>query len=378
MVSMEDQLVAVYQKIYQKLNKIIPVKWTEVFFRAEPENIVGDSFDALFDEFYYVDAVDKKMHRGLSIIKQYPELKKTFLRTSVLSEIEELIKIFSEKNQEMFKVFYLHIKEDRTFEAKFLYEYEEGKNGRERMDLWNYRISNKEMIVDSEVVARYYPEDFADSKVDSMPDNNSVGAPATSGWDAIVSAFEKIYPGQTDPLHYGALIKWRLGGKDPLDGISVYDGGDYWHFVTFGLSELYEKQSENQAVSGYGMEFTLKLKKVNEKEDEAEIRGICNILQTIARITLQNNEVFKANEYVYTGQVKGMDVGQRSNITGFITVPEPKRAYLDTPNGRVELVEFVGATDAELKKVVNHEKSVEELYAKLGTDVTSYHRKSCY
>ncbi len=58
------------------------------------------------------------------------------------------------------------------------------------------------------------------------------------GWDAIVATFEKIYPTQKEPLHYAPMLSWRLGGEDPLDGISVYDGGDYFHFVTFGFSEL--------------------------------------------------------------------------------------------------------------------------------------------
>ena len=48
----------------------------------------------------------------------------------------------------------------------------------------------------------------------------------TAGWDAITRAFEKLYPEQTDPIHYAPIISWRLGGEDPLDGISVYDGGD--------------------------------------------------------------------------------------------------------------------------------------------------------
>ena len=77
------------------------------------------------------------------------------------------------------------------------------------------------------------------------------------GWDAIVATFEKIYPTQKEPLHYAPMLSWRLGGEDPLDGISVYDGGDYFHFVTFGFSELYEKESEDKEWSGYGMEFTL-------------------------------------------------------------------------------------------------------------------------
>ena len=41
-------------------------------------------------------------------------------------------------------------------------------------------------------------------------------------------------------------MKW-----EPLDGISVYNGGDYFHFVTYGLSELYEKQNGNPERSGY-------------------------------------------------------------------------------------------------------------------------------
>ena len=50
------------------------------------------------------------------------------------------------------------------------------------------------------------------------------------GWLAIEKEFERIYPGQTEPKHYAPLIKFKFGGRDPLDGISVYDGGDCWHF----------------------------------------------------------------------------------------------------------------------------------------------------
>ncbi len=55
------------------------------------------------------------------------------------------------------------------------------------------------------------------------------------GWGAIDEAFLRVYPGQEERKHFGTLIPWRLGGPDPLDGISVYDGGDCWHFVTYGL-----------------------------------------------------------------------------------------------------------------------------------------------
>ena len=62
------------------------------------------------------------------------------------------------------------------------------------------------------------------------------------GWQAIEEEFLRVYPGQDNPKHYGTIIKWMLGGNDPLDGISIYDGGNYWHFVSFGQTEIYEKQ----------------------------------------------------------------------------------------------------------------------------------------
>ena len=158
------------------------------------------------------------------------------------------------------------------------------------------------------------------------------------GWDAITKECERIYPNQTNPKHYGTLINWKLGGNDPLEGISIYDGGDYWHFVTYGLSELYEKESNNQDISGYGMEFTLKLKKDNYEDEEAEIKCICGILQAIARITFTKGELFKAYEYLYTGQTTGIDTKMQSNITGFITIPDNNFNSINTPNGTVDFV----------------------------------------
>ena len=196
------------------------------------------------------------------------------------------------------------------------------------------------------------------------------------GWDAITKECERVYPDQKNPKHYGTLIKWQLGGNDPLDGISIYDGGDYWHFVTYGLSELYDKETDDKAVSGYGMEFTFKLKKDNYEDEEAEIKCICGILQSIARITFTKGEVFAPYEYLYTGQTQGIDTKMQSNITGFITIPDKELRAISTPNGRVEFVEFIGATDAELVALRECKTDVETLYEEIGSDVTSYSRKS--
>lgn len=215
---------------------------------------------------------------------------------------------------------------------------------------------------------------FKANKNDKKESNNEIKK--HSGWDDITAKFEEIYEGQKDPKHYGTLIKWRLGGNDPLDGISIYDGGDYWHFVTYGLSEIYEKETENKDISGYGMEFTFKLKKDNYTDEEREIKGICGILQTIARITFTKGEIFKSFEYLYTGQKQGIDTEMKSNITGFITIPDTQAKSINTVNGKLDFVEFIGVTDRELIAIQNKEITVKELYEKLGSDVTDYNRES--
>lgn len=226
-------------------------------------------------------------------------------------------------------------------------------------------LQDNELLEEEEVMEEYEEEYDDDEGV------------ATLGWDAITEVFENIYPGQKEPKHYGVMIPWMFGGNDPLEGISIYDAGDYWHFVTYGLSELYEKESENLEYSGYGMEFTLKLKKGCYEDEDAEIRGLCGIFQSIARMTFNSGEIFDVYEYLYTGQTEGMDVEQKSKITGFITIPDEKAGgEILTPNGKVTFVQFIGATDAELTKIKNKEMTVKELYDKLGTDLTDYRRDS--
>ncbi len=197
----------------------------------------------------------------------------------------------------------------------------------------------------------------------------------TAGWDAIEAAFLKAYPGQDKPKHYATIIKWILGGNDPLDGISVYDGGDYWHFVSFGLTEIYDKETDDPDISGYGYELTLKLKKYDFEDEEAELRNICGILQMIARLTFTKGEIFRPYEYLYTGQQEGIDARQKSSLTGFICVPDSTVPAINTPNGRVEFLELIGMTDAELKNLSDH-ASVAALYRQYGRDLTDYRRAS--
>ena len=213
-----------------------------------------------------------------------------------------------------------------------------------------------------------------EDKIVIKVENTDDSAP---GWEAIEAEFNRLYPDQPSPLHYVTVIKYMLGGPDPLDGISVYDAGDFWHFVSYGLSELYTKESEDPEYSGYGIELTFKLKKSNN--DEEEIKNGCGLLQYVARYIFKTGKVVLPEEYIYTKQTVGIDAQQKSNLTGFLTAADDLAKPLDTPHGEVEFVTLIGATDAELRSIYESETSkleVRKLLKELGDQLTDYNRQS--
>ena len=86
--------------------------------------------------------------------------------------------------------------------------------------------------------------------------------------------------------------------------------------------------------------------------------------------------ILKPYEYIYLGENRGIDIAHKSKIVALITVPDKDIQSLETPYGRVDFIEFIGITKKELEAIKNNKITVKELYEKLGTDVTSYNRKS--
>lgn len=195
------------------------------------------------------------------------------------------------------------------------------------------------------------------------------------GWDDIDKVCNSIYPNQ-EPLHYGTIVKYYLGGKDPIDGISIYDAGSYYHFVTYGFSELYEKKSDIKDVSGFGFELTFKLKKYDDI-NEKELKNVCIILQDIARYVFETKNVIKTNEYIYTGQANGMDIEHKSSIVAFVTIEDNLFKTINTVNGKLQFIELIGITNNELQQILNKVKPrqeiINEIVSKYG-DITDYKR----
>ena len=204
--------------------------------------------------------------------------------------------------------------------------------------------------------------------------NDDVSAP---GWDAIDAALKPVY-GDREPLHYGTIIKFMMGGKDPLDGISVYKNLDprpHWHFVTYGMTELYAKESENSEVSGFGYEFTFRL--ACDPVEEQPPLWPMNLMQNLARASYNGGSVF--------GQWHTLDANgpialeSDTKLTAILFVRDPQLPPVESsPHGRFEFLQIVGITADEL--AAKNEWDSEKLIALLGRDnpllITDLSRKS--
>lgn len=239
---------------------------------------------------------------------------------------------------------------------------------RGQMGLLNFLMKKPK----SEESINTYQNTVSDSAKEMSSENETSLQKIPAGWQSITDAFLLSYPGQDKPRQLSASPSRLEGGKHSLEGITIYDAGDYWHFVTYGLSDVYDQGTDT---TSFGMEFTYKLKKYPDDNEEKVIIGTANLLKSLASLTREKGELFGPYEYVYTGQTEGVDVDQQSLLTGFICVPDDTVEKVQTPNEEVRFIQFVGVTDAELRSLTDSQ-SVQRLYSEIPDFITDYRRQS--
>jgi suppressor of fused len=166
------------------------------------------------------------------------------------------------------------------------------------------------------------------------------------GWDAIDAALFPIY-GDTQPLHWGTVIKYRLGGPDPLDGVSAYRRDapvPHWHFISYGMSELYEKESDDPEVSGWGLEFTFRLA-CESDETQAPIWPV-NFLQNLARYVYNTGNVFRSGHLMDLCGAISLE-NPETAIRAISFLQDPELPEMTTHNGKVQFLQIVGITPDE-------------------------------
>lgn len=176
--------------------------------------------------------------------------------------------------------------------------------------------------------------------------NPEVDAP---GWHAIDRVLEPVY-GTQEPKHYGTIHRFRLGGPDPLDGLSIYvnDGPPaHWHYVSYGLSELYGKESDDASTSGWGIELTFRLARPASAGDPPV--WPLNLMQNLARYVFESGRVLLPGHHMDSNGPIALD--ERTNLTAMLFALDPQLGEIHTPNGHLRFVQIVGATADELAAV---------------------------
>jgi hypothetical protein len=171
------------------------------------------------------------------------------------------------------------------------------------------------------------------------------------GWDAIDAALLPLY-GEREPYHVGNVVPYALGGPDPIHGISAYANREpvpHWHFITYGLSELWEKESTDRAVSGFGFELTFRpTRRGNRKTPPPWMR---NFLQNLGRYVFDTGNTFGPG---HTVPLNGpIEHGSKTLIQAISFAPDPQLPAIATANGRVDFLQVVGLTIDELEAIMS-------------------------
>lgn len=161
------------------------------------------------------------------------------------------------------------------------------------------------------------------------------------GWDAIEAAVARVVPAQR-PLHWGTNA---LPGQDGIYGLSAYRAGDHWLLVTFGLSELFSKDSADPEVSGWGLELTMRVPATEEQPPPWTLR----LLQQLGRYVFSSGRPFDHGHRMDPG---GPITGKPdTRLTAVAFATDPELGTISTPHGTVHFLTVVGITGEELAQM---------------------------
>ncbi|XP_029847489.2 suppressor of fused homolog isoform X2 [Ixodes scapularis] len=177
------------------------------------------------------------------------------------------------------------------------------------------------------------------------------------GLEALYSSCLRIYNDQPNPLQVAAVLKYWLGGPDPLDYISMYaNQGDeskqipaHWHYVSFGLSDLHgdgrvHEISNADSPSGFGFELTFRLRK--EPDETGPPTWPAAVMQGLAKYVFQTGNVLCDGDHV--SWHCPLD-NSESRIEHMLMMEDPQLGTVNTPFGVVSFIQIVGVCAEELK-----------------------------
>jgi len=193
------------------------------------------------------------------------------------------------------------------------------------------------------------------AQVPQPPPGQHTPAP---GLVSIISCLQRLYPGQRNPMQVTAVVKYWLGGPDPLDYINMFsntgsnDSEPHWHYISCGLSDLHGDARVHPPAptpdhpSGYGFELSFRMRK--EQGQTQPPTWPAQLLNSIAKYVFESENKLVPGDHVNWG--KPLD-GSNSLCRHLLVSADPQLDILATPLGRVQFLQLVGITDEELSAV---------------------------
>jgi suppressor of fused len=142
------------------------------------------------------------------------------------------------------------------------------------------------------------------------------------------------------PAHHVTLAK-----PGSVSGVSLYalEEPSHWHLVTYGLSELDAKVTDDPAVSGWGNELTFRLARSGDERPDWAI----NLLANLAAHVIASGHPFASGHHIdLRGPIR---LGDPTAITAAAVSIDPRLGTLQGPYGSVEFLQIVGLTADELE-----------------------------
>lgn len=170
------------------------------------------------------------------------------------------------------------------------------------------------------------------------------------GWDAIDRWVAGKFPGQT-PHQFTSQTPYELDKHTPLPGITVWStkAPPGWIYVTYGLSELFEKSSDDPAVSGFGFELSFRLRA--EPDEQEPPRWPLRLLQSLGHHVLSTRTGFDSGHAMNLGRSivqPGSDGPSECVLGGLVCLPDPVLGKVTTVNGTLLFLRLFGVTLDEL------------------------------
>lgn len=181
--------------------------------------------------------------------------------------------------------------------------------------------------------------------------------PTPAGLESLYSLCRKIYPDQVNPLQVTALLKFWLGGPDPLDYISMYANSGiphenippHWHYISFGLSDLHgdgrvHDVTGPEGLSGFGFELSFRLRR--EPEETAPPTWPATLMQSLAKYVFQSGNALCSGDHV--SWHCALD-NSESRMQHMLMTTDLQLKTAHTPFGTVDFIQIVGICTEELK-----------------------------